>query len=101
MSDRLQELSRRRQALVARATEEREALRVQGRALAAPGRMADRVLAAASVLKSHPLVLAGAAAALPLLVLRPRGITRWAGRAWMAWRALRALRDGLRPRAPG
>lgn len=43
--------------------------------------------------KGHPEWLAGIGVAL--LVARPRAMWRWAGRSFLAWRALRRLRSAL------
>lgn len=96
MSATLQKLVCRKRVLVARAAQERGTLCAQTRALAGPGRIVERALIAASAARAHPVMLAGAAA---VLVLFPRGVTRWAGRAWMMWRSFRALREWLRSSA--
>ncbi|MDO9237912.1 MAG: YqjK family protein [Aquabacterium sp.] len=51
--------------------------------------MADRVVASGRWLRQHPAWLVGAGVAL--LVWRPKGLTRWAGRGlwlWQTWQRL-------------
>lgn len=54
---------------------------------------ADKLRAGWRWAKGHPEWLAGIGVAL--LVARPRTVWRWAGRSFLAWRALHRLRGAL------
>ena len=91
------ELAQRREALLARSAALRERLGADLASLSRPLSWADQVLALARWLRAHPLVPAGAAAALALW--QPRRAWRWLWRGlglWRAWRSARIAWEGLR-----
>jgi hypothetical protein len=96
MSARLGELAMRRQRLIARAAGQRAALAAMTSAVAPTGRLADRALLLANLLKAHPAWAAGALAAGGFLLSRRRRAALWLGRAWMVWRAWQTLQGWLR-----
>jgi hypothetical protein len=91
MNGRLRELARRRDALVGRAAEQRGALVAQGAIVARRGRVVDRALSIAALLKAHPAAFAAGIVG-SVLLLRRRG-ARWVGHGWMLWRAWQRLRS--------
>jgi len=83
-----EELALRKQRLLQRIEQEREALgAVCQRALVPPLRVADKVGAGARWLMAHPVVPAAVAAGL--IAWRPVGLLRWAGRGLWLWRTWR------------
>jgi hypothetical protein len=85
----LTEIRAQRARLVEIAANERESFGRQTHSLVASIGLLDRGFAAMRSLASRPELLA-AAAAIALIVLRPRRILRWVGRALFLWRAWRA-----------
>jgi hypothetical protein len=93
MAEHLAALQERRRVLRSLAEEERDALAtVLGRADTA-GAWLNAGLSMLSRIRRHPVLLAGAVAAL--VALRPRLSLKWLLRAWSAWRVVRAMRAGL------
>lgn len=93
MHEHLAALAERRERLVARAAEEREALAT---GLARADQATGWLHAGLSIVdraRRHPLLVAGAAAAL--VALRPRITMKWLLRAWTLWRTLRSMRAAL------
>jgi hypothetical protein len=91
------ELAQRHAALLARSTVLRERLGADLAGLSRPLSWVDQALALARWLRAHPLVPAGAAAALALW--KPRRAWRLLARGfglWRAWRNARIAWDGLR-----
>jgi YqjK-like protein len=91
---RLDELARRRERLVARASEQRAAI---GQSLAGCRRIlvfADRGIAWGLWAREHPVAIATAAAAL--VAARPRLGLRWIVRALSVWRTGRFALDLLK-----
>lgn len=108
MQTRLIELHQQRGRLRERIAHQRAALRqqlvpLQG-VLAVPDRIARMKQDGMAFVRAHPLAVGGVAAAI--LLLRPRLVLRWAGRAAAAWRTWRTVsglvpgfvRNSLRPR---
>jgi hypothetical protein len=91
----LTEIRAQRARLVEIAASEREALRRQTHSLVASLALLDRGIAAMRSLASRPEIVA-AAAAVALIVLRPRGTLRWVGRVLFLWRAWRAASGFLK-----
>lgn len=89
-ADSLMEISRRRERLITRAGDERAAIAGTFHELEAPIAIADRALAVARFLRSHP-VLAAAAVAAAAVALRRRGVVSLAGRALAVWRVWRTV----------
>ena len=88
-SRRLQELTVRRELLLARVALQRVRLSIELRNLDKPIRMVDGGIAAVRVLKSHPLLVAAGVAAVT--VAGRRRIAAWVGRGWVVWRSVRTL----------
>lgn len=86
-------LAERRLALQRQSQQLRERLALEAQILAAPLALADRVRAAGGWLLRHPEW--PAAAAVVLLLARPRRTWVWARRGWRLWRLYRRLRTGL------
>jgi len=89
--DRLLELVRKRERLLAQCDAQRAALAGAVDGLQTPLSVADRVLDAARFLRRHPVVLGGVIAAA--VVVERRGLWHWAQRGFVAWRTYRALRQ--------
>jgi hypothetical protein len=90
------ELAQRRAMLLARCAVLRERLGGEMATFGRPLSWADQALAAVRWLRAHPLVPAGAAAALALW--KPRRAWRWLVRGfglWRAWRSARGAWSGL------
>ena len=86
---RLIDVARRKERLLARIAQQREALAADCRVLVRPAALVDRGVEALVFVKSHPL-LAGLAAAV-IAVASRRRLAAWVGRGWVLWRAWRAL----------
>ena len=78
-----------RAELIARCAAQRADLTVILDHLAGPLRIVDRGISCARYLRDRPLALAALAALLT--VARGGGMWKWAQRAFVAWRAYRAL----------
>lgn len=79
---------RRRQELLARIDMQRGQVAEIGRRWETPLAIADQGVAAARFLRSHPVLVAGAAA---LLLVRRRGVVGLAKGAWMVWKGYRSI----------
>lgn len=89
--DRLIEVMRRRERLIARAEAQRAAVREGFGGLRGPISVVDRGIAAGRYLRSNPLVLVAGVAVLA--AFRRRGVLSLAGRAFAVWRTWRAVRS--------
>jgi len=87
------EIRARREALIAAADNQREALAVDFAALKGPARLVGKGLNAIDWLRQNPLVI-GIAAAI-LVVARPRKLFSLATRGVVLWRGLQSLRQLL------
>jgi hypothetical protein len=93
IGSRLLELAARRERLRMRADAQRSAIAASVHGLDTPIRIVDRTLGGARWLKLNPL--AGVAALVAFVLVRPRSAVSMAQgglRLWAAWRALRAPR---------
>ena len=89
MKTKLIELAERRAALVAKAAQQRTELSQAAAPWHGPLAVVDQGVKVAHYLKRHPVLLAGAAAALA--IFRPRRSVRWLRHGWLVWTlALRA-----------
>ena len=93
MKQRRIDLARRRQRLQLRSAEQRAAFAHHAAGLAPAFTAVDAVRQSMVTLREHPEWLIGAAALF--LIVRPRAIYRWARRAFVIWRAIRAVREWL------
>jgi hypothetical protein len=91
VSARAGELEQRRAALIAQCAVQRAAIAEHTRGLATPLRVADRVGNALVYLRRHPMLFGASAAAFA--VMQRRGIVKWGQRAFLVWRAWKALRS--------
>jgi YqjK-like protein len=96
---RLHDLQLRRERLLVRSAELRAAIAENSRALGPPLALVDQLRAGLRWLRAHPEWPAGAL--VVMLVLRPRRLLVWSGRAWWVWRLLRQGRRALRSLAFG
>lgn len=87
--ERLIEIARRKERLIARADAQRVLIAASLDSLRGPIAIADKGLEAAHFLRAHPLLVTVAVAAV--VVLRGRGILSLAGRGYAAWRAWKSL----------
>jgi len=92
MNRRRQELALRREQLLARSDQLRQALTVQSTAWLPVLAMGDRARAAGRWLQQHPGIVFSA---VVVVVVRPRLVWRWGLRAWSAVRFVRTLRSNL------
>ena len=92
MNRRRQELALRREQLLARSDQLRQALTVQSAAWVPVLAMGDRARAAGRWLQQHPGIVFSA---VVVVVVRPRLVSRWSLRAWSAVRFVRTLRSNL------
>ena len=88
--DRLIEIARLRERLIARAGAQRAAIAGTVHELEAPAAVADRALGVARFLRLHPLLTAAAVAAAAVALRRP-GVLSLAGRAVAVWRLWRIV----------
>ncbi len=88
-TERLIELARRKERLIARAGVQRAAIAGTFRRWQKPIDVADRALAVVRFFREHPLLLATVVAAAA--ALRRRNLAGWIGRGYAAWRAFRAF----------
>ena len=93
MNRRRQELALRREQLLARSDQLRQALTVQSAAWVPVLAMGDRARAAGRWLQQHPGIVFSAV--VVVVVVRPRLVWRWSLRAWSAARFVRTLRSNL------
>lgn len=87
--ERLTEIARRKEGLIARAARERAVIAAEFGAWHKPIDVLDRGIAAARFLKAHPVLVAAALAVAA--VLGRRSLLRWVGRGLVVWRGWRAL----------
>lgn len=101
MSKSLAELHRQRGQLIERIAHQRATLAREATPLKAACDATDHVLTtvritvrhAADFVRQHPAGFAGLVAAA--VVLKPRRLVRWLGRAFLVWRSWRSLRGWL------
>lgn len=87
------ELIMRQQRLLARSAQLRLTLAGQAQSLIKPLAVADQVRNSLRWLYRNPLWPLGAV--LVLVVLRPRRMLLWGGRAWWAWGSFKRVRSWL------
>lgn len=87
-------LLERRARLLAEAAAQRERVAAAIERYRPAAALADEVVGIGRAVAAHPEWLAAAVVALALL--RPRLLVRLAGRAWVGWRTVRAVRVLLR-----
>jgi hypothetical protein len=87
--DRLLAIKSKRARLQERAATQRLRLGADLRQWSGPIGLIDRGIAALHVVKSHPVIAAGAT--LVLVLARPRGTIRWARRGFALWQTFRWL----------
>lgn len=87
------ELMQRRERLLMRSERLRQDWSLQVQALRAPLRVADKMRAATEWLVQHPEW--PLAAAVVLVLLRPRRTLRWAAFAWQGYGLYRRVQRGL------
>lgn len=90
MNARLIELIRRRERLLVRTEMQRTEIAGAVRQWRVPIAALDRAVAFVHTIKTHPALLVLPLAAL--LVIKPRRLAGWGGKAWMAWRLWRSWR---------
>jgi len=88
MNRQMSETRLRRDLLLARIAAQREEVADLGARWQAPLALADQGLAAVHFLRSHPVLIAGAAA---LLVVRRRGVMGLMKGGWKLWKGYRLL----------
>jgi hypothetical protein len=88
MNSELSALMQRRSELLARIASQREQMSDVGARLQAPLAWADRGVAVARFMRSHPALVVGVIAAV---VIRRRGAAGLAGVAWRLWRVYRSF----------
>lgn len=89
LQDRLIEIARRKERLIARAEAQRAAIGASFRQLERPIGIIDRGLEIARFLRGRPLLVATVVALV--VALRRRGLLSLAGRALSAWRLWRSV----------
>lgn len=92
---RLIELERRQGRLLARSEQLRDSVARDAQVLRRPLDLVDQARAGWRWLRAHPPWAMGAAA-LVVLVLRPRRVWRWSARLFWGWRTWRRVRPALR-----
>ena len=93
----LDQIRSRRADLIARAAVERERVSVQIDKWRSAFVLADRAVALARAIRGHPEW--SVAAAVLIVVLRPRRALAWVRRGFAAWRAWRWIEQTLRAAA--
>jgi hypothetical protein len=88
------EIRARRERLVADAARQRNVFSKNCSTLEGPASLLDRGIGLVGWLRKRPLVV-GAVTAI-LVVIRPRGALKLAGRGLFAWRAMRTIRGFLK-----
>ncbi len=89
IQDRLTEIARRKERLIARAEAQRTAIGASFRELERPISIIDRGLGIARFFRGHPLLVA--AIVTVVMTFRRRGLLSLAGRALAAWRLWRSV----------
>jgi len=97
MSQRLEDIQRRKQLLISRAAAQRSELAYLALTVNSPLRFIDDVLAVIRAFRIHP-VLAGVALSSILATPRNR-LLFWVGRIFTGWQVYRAIREQW-PRRP-
>ena len=87
--DRLLEIMREREHLLAQCNAQRVELAAIARQSAGAIKVADHVIGAIRFFRGHPLLL-GVAVAL-LVVIQRRGLWQWVRRGFVLWRTYRAF----------
>lgn len=98
MNKQMSAVMQRRGELLARIAAQREQVARVGARWQTPLALADQGLAVVRFLRSHPVLVAGAAA---LIVIRRRGVlglVKGGWRVWKGYRFLAALSEKLSPR---
>jgi hypothetical protein len=95
---RLDQISARRERLLARSAAQRDELALLLAPLKGPLAVADRGIAVAQYARAHPGLVAIAAAIF--VVLSPKRAFRWARRAFAVWRSYRWAASALNELAP-
>ncbi len=93
-TDRLIELARRKERLIARAEQQRSGIADACMKWRKPLDLVDRGIAIVAYMKVHPLVLALAVAGVA--AVGRRNLPRWIGRGFFVWRAWRATGAWMR-----
>jgi len=93
-TDRLIELARRKERLIKRIEQQRDAIAGEWHAWEKPAALMDRVVAFVGFLKSHPVLIAAGVAVV--VALRLHKLRRWLGRGLMLWRIGRSAGTWLR-----
>ena len=88
-TERLIELARRKERLIARAAAQRAAIAATIREWRVPIAVADQAFGIVRFFRSHPVLLAAAVAAVT--ALRGRTLAGLAGRGYTAWRIWRTV----------
>ena len=88
------EIRARREQLIADAARQRDEFSRNYSTLEGPARLVDRGIGLVGWLRKRPLVVGVVTAVL--VVIRPRGALKLAGRGLFAWRALRTIRGFLK-----
>lgn len=94
MSDRLVELARKREGLVARSASQRQQLCGLVQRLERPLTFADKGVAVVRFLRAHPLVVVGGGTIAAYLIgSRVGGLRKLAGLTWGGWKVFRHARS--------
>lgn len=96
MNTHMRELAQRRHALVATADQQRELAAQAAADIRAGLGVADRALAVVQHLKHKPIALGLVAAALTLLVVKPRQAVKWLGYGLTGYTMFQRVRRLLR-----
>lgn len=89
VTDRLIELARDKERLIARTAAHRMVIADAYQRWQGPASVVDRGIAVGRFLKAHPLLLM--VGAVVAAMMGRRNLLQLAGRGWVAWRAWRAL----------
>jgi len=93
MGKQMQAVMRRREALLAEVSSQREQLAELNTRLQPVVQVADQAVLAGRFLRSHPVLVAGVAG---LLVVRRKGLSGLVKTSWGLWRAYRYFNDSKR-----
>ena len=94
LHERMTAVARRKEHLLARCEDDREAMAQAFRRWEEPARLVDRGVAGVRMLRAHPLLVG--VAVLVAAVLGRRKLFRWVARGLMTWRAWRGLLGWMR-----
>ncbi len=89
--ERMIEVMRERERLLARCDAQRAEIAVLVRQWEGPVAIADRAIAGANYLRQHPVILGVLVAVLA--IVQRRGLWGWAKRGFVLWRVYRAFRS--------